>query len=93
VVLAGPLPDRVPGLALRLAADARLVALAGERSTAVTLVRARVDLGRCTGAWICARRRPGDGEVTWLVTVCGGADPEDPRLLAAIHQMRVQMGV
>src|SRR5262249_29615090 len=40
-----------------------------------------------------ARRRPGDGEVTWLVTVCGGADPEDPRLLAAIHQIRVQMGI
>jgi hypothetical protein len=97
LTLASPLPGRAPGLALRLPAGARLVALAGERVTATTLACARVRLGGEATAWVSARCRPGAGEVTWVVTVNGGCDPEDldtqALLLAAIHQLRVQMGI
>jgi hypothetical protein len=93
LTLASQRPDRAPGLALRLATGSRLAALAGERVTAATLVSVRVHLGTGAGAWVAARRCPDDGEVTWVVTVCGGVDPQDPRLLAAIHHVRVQMGV
>jgi hypothetical protein len=93
LTLASPLPDRAPGLALRLAPRARLAALAGERVTATTLACARVHLDGAATVVVCARRRPDTGELTWVVTVPGGWDADDPRLLAAIHQVRVQMGI
>jgi hypothetical protein len=85
-------PGRAPGLALRLAAGTRLAALADERVTATTLARTRVRLSARCAAWIAARQCPGTGEVAWVVTV-DGADPESDAVLAAIHQLRVQLGV
>jgi hypothetical protein len=87
----------MPGLRMHLPGRTRLVELIRDRVTATKLASARVRLADGTAAWLCARRRPGTDDVSWIVVLEGGSETDDPevqgRICAAIHEIRVQAGI
>jgi hypothetical protein len=97
LVLTGAVPEVPRRTVLRLPGSTVLVGLARERVGWTTLARVRVRLGERDGAQVTVRRRPGTGELSWVVALDPGADRDDPRLSAdvsaAIAGLRAELGL
>jgi hypothetical protein len=82
---------------LDAAACPPLVALARERFGATLLTSARVSLHEERTAVVTARRVPGSDDVTWVVRLDDGADPDDPvlrkQVVEAIRRLRAELGI
>jgi hypothetical protein len=74
-----------------------LVALARERFGATLLTSVLVSLPGGRTVAVMARRVPGSRDVTWVVRLNHGTDPDDPALRAqiveAIRQLRAEIGI
>jgi hypothetical protein len=97
LTLTSLVPRVSPGMALRLPSRSRLPRLVEERMATAVLATSHVRLPCGALARVCARRRPGTGEVSWVVMFGRGVDPDSSevqaQLPAAIHHLRVQVGI
>jgi len=97
LVLAGLTPAVPARIALRLARDWDLPAVAVERVRWSKVVDRRISLNGQAGARVIARRLPGQARIRWLVIVDRGLDPADPRIRAGLESaltgLRAETGV
>jgi hypothetical protein len=74
-----------------------MVALVRERVASTWLASRRLAVTDRVTALVMARRRPGSSDLVWVVALDGEVDGDEPTVragvLAAIHRLRVDIGV
>ena len=78
-------------IALRLARDWGLPAVAVERVSRSKVVDQRISLNAQAGARMIARRLPGQARIGWPVIVDRGLDPADPRIRAGLEPVLTEL--